>query len=351
MLLNRLRRVLDRVSAAARRYDASPLAILQRILALRLNRGLRLEEAWFAGLLDPHLPRERESDFVGRDEFLGSLRPFNAVLKDLVDDKIAFAAHARSHGLPIPRTLALVEPPFAVDAEGRPLHDEGDWQRWFRESLPAAFVVKPAGGMGGTRIDFYEKRGDEAWSGGHRLAPADLRRRLCVEAVVGRAIVQERITNHPALARLSGTQALQCTRMVTVVARSGEVKLLVAFQKLIVGRHQIDNFAGTATGNLVASIDVASGTLVEAFAEGAPCPRHPDTSAAIVGFRLPHWTAARALVQRASLLFRPLRAIGWDVALTADGPVLVEGNSEMLAFGEKGLWYSKADLARLQRLF
>ena len=351
MLDDRLRRIAARVSAAACRYDCSSLAILRRMAALRLGRGLRLEEAYFAGLLDPKVPEERIVEFVGRGEFLSVLRPFNVGPSGLVDDKVVFAAYAQSHGLAIPRTLALVTPPFAGDAQGRPLHDEEDWSRWFRETLPAAFVVKPAGGMGGSRIDFFEKRSDAVWSDGHLVSPGDLRRRLCLDAAYGPAIVQERIRNHASLAGLSGSEALQCTRMVTVVARSGEVEILVAFQKLIVGGHQIDNFAGAWTGNLVASIDLGSGALGAAWSDGAASSCHPDTGAAISGFRLPHWNVARALVERAALLFTPLRAIGWDVALTEDGPVLIEGNSEWLAFGEKGLWYSRADLARLQRLF
>jgi hypothetical protein len=138
--------------------------------------------------------------------------------------------------------------------------------------------------------------------------------------------------------------------MVTVVARSGEVEHLVAFQKLIVGGHQIDNFAGSWTGNLVVFVEPGSGALGGAFVDGTPCAVHPGTGEKIAGFHLPHWSGARALVERAALRFTPLRAIGWDVALTQDGPVLVEGNSEWLAFGEQGFWYSAADLARLKRL-
>jgi len=351
MPADRLRRIVERVATAARRYDSSSLAIVIRMAALRLGRGLRLEEAYFAGLLDPKVAKERIVEFVSRSEFVRALRPFNAGPVELVDDKAVFAACAQSHGLPIPRTLALVTPPFAVDVEGRPLHDEEEWRRWFRTSLPAAFVVKPVGGMGGRGVEFFERRGDEAWSGGRLLTPGDLRRRLCLDAAYGRAIVQERIRNHAALAKLSRSDALQCTRMVTVLKRSGEVELLVAFQKLIVGGHQIDNFAGAWTGNLVAAIDLGSGVLGAAWADGALCAAHPDTGATIAGFRLPHWADARALVERAAQLFKPLRAVGWDVALTEDGPVLIEGNSEWLAFGEKGLCYSEGDLARLMRLF
>jgi hypothetical protein len=140
--------------------------------------------------------------------------------------------------------------------------------------------------------------------------------------------------------------------MVTVVTRSGEVELLFAFQKLIVGRHVIDNSIGTRTGNLVVSVDPVSGTLGTAFSDGAPCPTHPVTARAIAGFRLPHWDDARRLVQRAALRFRPLRAIGWDVALTDAGAVLIEGNTEWVAFGgDSGFWYSAADLARLRGLY
>ena len=351
MPLQRLRRILGRVANAARRYDSSSLAILRRMAALRLGRGLRIEEAYFAGLLDPNAPSARTVEFVSRGEFLRALRPFNAGPTGLVDDKAVFAAYAQSHGLAIPRTLALVTPPSAADGQGRPLRHDEDWALWLRESVPAAFVVKPAAGMGGRYVDFYQRRGEGAWLDGRPLTPGDLRRRLCVEARYGPAIVQERIRNHAALARLSGSDALQCTRIVTVVAASGGVEILVAFQKLIVGANQIDNFAGARTGNLVASVDRATGALGDAWSDGAACMEHPGTGRPIKGFSLPHWAAALALVQRAALLFRPLRAIGWDVALTENGPVLVEGNSEWLAFGEKGLWYSRADLARLQRLF
>jgi hypothetical protein len=55
-------------------------------------------------------------------------------------------------------------------------------------------------------------------------------------------------------------------------------------------------------------------------------PRAPGTGALVEGLRVPHWDAAAALVRRAAPHFLPARTLGWDVALTEAGPVIVETN-------------------------
>lgn len=54
--------------------------------------------------------------------------------------------------------------------------------------------------------------------------------------------------------------------------------------------------------------------------------RHPLTGIAFEGFRVPCWDAACRLVQDAATAFLLLRTIGWDVAITAVEPLLIEGN-------------------------
>ena len=55
---------------------------------------------------------------------------------------------------------------------------------------------------------------------------------------------------------------------------------------------------------------------------------HPKTGEPFADFQLPHWQEARKLAEHAAMLFLPLRTIGWDLALTDDGPLLLEGNAE-----------------------
>jgi hypothetical protein len=58
----------------------------------------------------------------------------------------------------------------------------------------------------------------------------------------------------------------------------------------------------------------------------APVGRHPDTGVCIEGTSLPWWSDAKALVLRAHAQLRAMACVGWDVGLTAGGPVLVEAN-------------------------
>ncbi|HTN98325.1 MAG TPA: sugar-transfer associated ATP-grasp domain-containing protein, partial [Nordella sp.] len=53
---------------------------------------------------------------------------------------------------------------------------------------------------------------------------------------------------------------------------------------------------------------------------------HPDTGAAIEGRVLHFWPETIALACRAHAAFAPRVFIGWDIAITSNGPVLIEGN-------------------------
>jgi Sugar-transfer associated ATP-grasp len=57
---------------------------------------------------------------------------------------------------------------------------------------------------------------------------------------------------------------------------------------------------------------------------------HPDTGKKVDGLQLPDWAAAVNLCLRAHESLETCPAVGWDVAFTEQGPVLVEGN---LPFG------------------
>lgn len=53
---------------------------------------------------------------------------------------------------------------------------------------------------------------------------------------------------------------------------------------------------------------------------------HPITKEKIVGFKVPEFDAAVKLVKEAAKVVPEVAYVGWDVAISASGPVIVEGN-------------------------
>lgn len=55
--------------------------------------------------------------------------------------------------------------------------------------------------------------------------------------------------------------------------------------------------------------------------------QHPASGAVVEGRVLPLWSQVRDLAIRAHEAFKPWMLIGWDICITDDGPVIIEGNS------------------------
>ena len=54
--------------------------------------------------------------------------------------------------------------------------------------------------------------------------------------------------------------------------------------------------------------------------------KHPITGDIFEGYQLPYWKEVIELVKTSHKAIIGLQSIGWDVAITPSGPVLIEGN-------------------------
>ncbi len=139
-------------------------------------------------------------------------------------------------------------------------------------------------------------------------------------------VLQPAIRNHPDLLRINNG-SLSTVRVTTGFAKgaSTPVFILAAF-RLGTGRAVVDNFT---SGGIASGIDNKSGTLGPAIGKDPMRPPyhvHPDTQQSITGTVLPYWKETVELCLRVHNCFADLAIVGWDVALTPDGPLLVEAN-------------------------
>ncbi len=133
------------------------------------------------------------------------------------------------------------------------------------------------------------------------------------------------VEQHPDIARLSPS-GLNTVRVITVVNNAGGVDILGARMRLSVDSH-VDNLAA---GNIACPVDLETGTIsgpgVYSDPTKDPVTHHPVTGVELVGYPIPFWDDILESSRRIALHRPENRAVGWDVAVTADGPDFIEGN-------------------------
>ena len=54
---------------------------------------------------------------------------------------------------------------------------------------------------------------------------------------------------------------------------------------------------------------------------------HPTTGMRIMGLKIPYWDEVILMLSKAAKLVPEVKYVGWDIAITKDGPCLIEGNT------------------------
>ena len=290
--------------------------------------GEQLYASWFWGCLPPwyytfelYIPShfQRGNEYLHRFETKGGI--FGMMLKgglprgaSPLGDKAHFAEKCRENKLPVPKEQ-LVSP---SEGAGLPL------------DLPRMDIfIKPVSGHGGTGAQAwaYKENGDYcSLSSGECIGGAALVRKL--KTIGGSFIIQKRLKNHRDMLDLSNG-ALATIRIMTFQNEFGAYEATHALLRMAIGANRlVDNFHA---GGIVSAIDMHSGQLGPASDIGLRpdvgwCDRHPDTGATISGRHLPFWSETVDLACRTHSVFAPRLVIGWDIAITDQGPLIIEGN-------------------------
>jgi hypothetical protein len=263
-------------------------------------------------------------------------------------DKRAFAqrcAEARLAHIP---TLGAIEP----DGSTPGWHGAADLPR---EDL----FTKPAGEGNGTGAARWIWQADGYYrSEAGALLDADaVLRELRSAARRGTLLVQRRLRNHPEIEALVGA-TLATVRFVTILHADGTVEPMFAIHRSAPRDAAVDN---AAMGGIACPVALDTGMLGPAMQVSDAGVRftdtHPRTGARVAGVPLPGWAETVTLVERAQRVFSSHPLVGWDVAITLEGPVLVEGNiiwvakslqaAHRMALGR--LPYAERLLAQLER--
>ena len=320
---------------ASRVCGAGYFAVLSHALTVCNRWQFLPEEAFRLGLFDPKVSGDELSGYLSRNKLTRIQKSLNPESwEPLLKNKSLFYRYCMALGVAIPKLYGVF---FKGTAgwcfDSSILDSRDDWLLFFEKKVAGEFVMKPNRGAFGKGVRvFSREEGGFVDSFGKGYTDADMYSIMALDSEFDSFVIQERLKNHPEIIRLTDTEHLQTVRITTVMDADGCCHIIHTHFKLITGGGVTDAFDHGRAGNLQAMICPADGVLKPAVImvpDGSGMKTvgiHPKTNIAIDGFRLPLWNEACVLVTETAPKFLPLRTIGWDIALTPGGPVILEGN-------------------------
>ena len=319
------------IAQVAKAYGVSPFRQMRDIFSMRRGaQKLSGPEYYSLRLFDPAKSVENKRAFLGQagiNALNTSMNPPVAVAtRAFVGNKLLYTQLLTQLGIPTPKTQALVS--GFRDAGQLPiLRDAAAVAAFLRNEATYPLFGKPHHGSlseGSVRIEARD--GDTLRLGNATYQDIDTFAGEVMTRYPGGFLFQDALKPDPVMAKISGA-SIGCVRIVTANDGSGP-KSAYAVWKLPAPDAMSDNF--WQTGSLLAHLDLDSGEVLSCVRgtglNAEAIEDHPTSGQPVVGITLPHWAETLKIACDAHAVFPEFGVCGFDIAVTNDGPHIVECN-------------------------
>lgn len=237
----------------------------------------------------------------------------------ILHNKLNFAYYCENNGISTPKLLGHNFGNLFFSSKGKTeIFDLGQLLKYYDEIFATtgalAIFFRPLGlkgGQGCFKID-------------RETFPQQLETQY--NSLVGGNYTQtEVIRQHGAISAIHES-SINTLRILTYNI-AGEVQIVSSFIRIGVGNSVVDNLG---SGGLLVGINQELGTLKHKSFKGLEYggeefEEHPDSRLKFKDFKIPYFREACALAKEAARCI-PNGLIGWDIAITPNGPTVIEGN-------------------------
>jgi len=291
-----IKRMIHNVELVHKESGKSRLFLYPDVIYWMLVKGYGYLEYYTYGFA--YIKADQRETFMNMNEHLEMTRRLNdRAYYDVFDDKCRFYK----------RFAAFLKRDY-VD-----LHDGEEAFAAFCGKHPVFFVKQPVsyGGLGVKKIENQNSEDIKA-----------LYERLTQE---GFWLAEEAIVQDERMAYLNPA-AVNTVRVVTIVNDAGEVKVVYALLRVGSGKNDVDN---VSSGGMYTLLTEEGETVHPFFCDKdvAYYTSHPVTGRDLLHFKVPDYEKAVEMCREAARVVPQMRYIGWDIAITGQGPVMVEGNN------------------------
>jgi hypothetical protein len=250
-------------------------------------------------------------------------------VKDVLDNKLFFDFFYSQFNISLPRIIMYnFKKIFVLSKNATEVKSVGDFKELLLEifrqnpSYESIFIKKTNSSSCGSNIYklfLYQVNGKP-----------EVIDEIYFDVIRSGFLFQETINQHRDLIELNSS-CLNTIRMDTFVDNNGEANIISAYLRMSINDQFVDNIS---SGGCQVGINLQTGKLkkfgygpikifgIKVFTE------HPKSKIVFENFNVPFFPQIKELVLKAAIYIPGLRLVGWDIAIGASGPVLIEGNSD-----------------------
>jgi hypothetical protein len=315
MRIKKLKNVWTRIHGISDTDHKPFLQILFDLVAWVLaNRG---EFTYYLDY-ELYLRGKRRSDYLKTKEFRKIESELNSPeYFPVLEDKYFFYQTLKGQGIRFPRNLYIIDPSGIYQMDSRTFVSQEEFLQHDFDGF-----CKVINGYGGMGIYLLEVSGGQLYMNKKAMQVPEFLQVLGSK----KYLIQERIVQHEAMDRLNPS-CINTMRMLTV--RTGQtIHYYQGFLRMGINNSYVDN---GLSGNITVGIEQDTGKLLE-FAQLPHTNqnrmiRHPQTNTVFKDFQIPFYQESADMVKSLHQVFQQFFMIGWDIGITPEGPIVIEGNN------------------------
>ncbi|RHW76424.1 sugar-transfer associated ATP-grasp domain-containing protein [Colwellia sp. RSH04] len=329
--MNKIKEYWFTAQNIAKYKNGMTIAVFFKMLACRLVYGFGPQDYVLFGFYNK--PFSEAKTYLKKEELEPIQRQVNKEEhRTLVDNKIEFFLHCRKNNLPTPLVLGVLTKKLAkkYTEDITAIEDIVALKKTVHLHGEGRYLLKPLAGSHGAGIIRFSYRNEKLLDDdGNELTFEQV---FNVVAKGASFILQPCLAPNKLLKELMPNGALGTIRLVTI-NYDGKVFEYLPCVRLPTGKSITDNFSHGKSHNLAGAIDRQSGKLSSPFGitsssmgQIVRVEQHPESQVKFNEYYFPLWQEVMDVTQKACLAFSDLKTVGWDIALTTEGPCLIEGN-------------------------
>ena len=320
--------LIEKILFVQKKYGKHPFSIVREIFRLQRGNGKLTSQEYFLYQLydDDKHSKEDKAKFISEKIHW----PITHTCCDmswsaLAEDKWLSYRFLESCDIRVPETIAVIDKTFRLFGSIPKISSPMELRDFLEKNHRYPIFAKPNAGIGSfgafiiTGVDDTNVLLDQS----EPLTFDNLFEELIGERTY---LLQSFINNHTIISAFS--QYLATIRTVNLV-KSDSVVTPYYIIKIPSSGNIADNY--WRKGNIIADVDPENGVIRRASRgrgiNTEELDNHPETGEKLVGLALPYWNELKNVNHTCARLFAPVRYNTLDIALTQDGPVVIEVNA------------------------